>query len=108
MCFIEKGVLRNFKKFTGKHLWQGLFLNKVAGLCCKMAKHALKILQCEIELCIWYHIEHLPTTASVSNFYFFYLPEIIRKPVVVSSLSSLLVHRFKDHKKYIPRKSDFS
>ena len=30
--FCEKGVLRNFAKFTGKHLWQSLFLNKVAGL----------------------------------------------------------------------------
>ena len=29
--FCEKGVLRNFAKFTGKHLCQGLFLNKVAG-----------------------------------------------------------------------------
>ena len=28
----KKGVLRNFKKFTGKHLCQSLFLNKVAGL----------------------------------------------------------------------------
>ena len=29
--FCEKGVLRNFSKFTGKHLCQGLFFNKVAG-----------------------------------------------------------------------------
>ena len=28
----EKDVLRNFKKFIGKHLCQSLFLNKVAGL----------------------------------------------------------------------------
>ena len=27
-----KGVLRNFAKFTGKHLCQSLFFNKVAGL----------------------------------------------------------------------------
>ena len=27
----EKGVLRNFSKFTGKHLCQSLFFNKVAG-----------------------------------------------------------------------------
>ena len=31
-CFIIKGVLRNFAKFTGKHLCQSLFFNKVAGL----------------------------------------------------------------------------
>ena len=29
---IKKVVLRNFSKFTGKHLCQSLFLNKVAGL----------------------------------------------------------------------------
>ena len=30
--FCDKGVLRNFVKFTGKHLCQSLFFNKVAGL----------------------------------------------------------------------------
>ena len=30
--FCRKGVLRNFAKFTGKHLRQNLFLNKIAGL----------------------------------------------------------------------------
>ena len=29
---VKKGVLRNFAKFTGKHLCRRLFLNKVAGL----------------------------------------------------------------------------
>ena len=28
----KKGALRNFSKFTGKHLCQSLFFNKVAGL----------------------------------------------------------------------------
>ena len=28
---VRKRVLRNFKKFTGKHLSQSLFFNKVAG-----------------------------------------------------------------------------
>ena len=31
----KKGVLRNFGKFTGKHLCQSLFFNKVAGLLLK-------------------------------------------------------------------------
>ena len=31
-CSIRKSALRNFTKFTGKHLCQRLFLNKVAGL----------------------------------------------------------------------------
>ena len=30
--FCEKGALRNFAKFTRKHLCQSLFFNKVAGL----------------------------------------------------------------------------
>ena len=31
-CSMKKCVLRNFTKFTGKHLCQSLFFNKVAGL----------------------------------------------------------------------------
>ena len=31
-CSVRKVVLRNFTKFTGKHLGQSLFFNKVAGL----------------------------------------------------------------------------
>ena len=30
--FCKKGVLRNFAKFTGKHLCQSQFFNKVTGL----------------------------------------------------------------------------
>ena len=37
-CSVEKGVLRNFTKFTGKHLCQSLFFNKVAGLACNFIK----------------------------------------------------------------------
>ena len=29
---MKKGVLKNFTKFTGKHLCQSLFFNKVVGL----------------------------------------------------------------------------
>ena len=31
--FCKKGILRNFTKFSGKHLCLSLFFNKVAGLC---------------------------------------------------------------------------
>ena len=31
-CSVKKSVLRNFTKFTGKHLCQSLFFNKFAGL----------------------------------------------------------------------------
>ena len=36
--FCKKGVLRNFTKFTGKHLCQSLFFNKVADLACNFIK----------------------------------------------------------------------
>lgn len=29
---MQKGVLRNLAKYTGKHMYQGLFFNKIAGL----------------------------------------------------------------------------
>ena len=32
-CSFKKGILRNFAKFTGKHLRQGPFFNKIAGFC---------------------------------------------------------------------------
>ena len=31
-CSIEKAVLENFAKVTGKHLYRSLFYNKVVGL----------------------------------------------------------------------------
>ena len=31
-CSVRKSVIRKFEKFTGKHLCQGLFFNKIAGL----------------------------------------------------------------------------
>ena len=30
-CSVKKDVLRNFAKFTGKHLYQSLFFDKIAG-----------------------------------------------------------------------------
>ena len=39
LCSGRKGVLRNFAKFTGKHLPQSLFFNKVAGLGTFLTEH---------------------------------------------------------------------
>ena len=36
--FCKKGVLRNLTKFTGKHLCQSLFFNRVAGAACNFIK----------------------------------------------------------------------
>ena len=43
--FCKKRVLRNFAKFTGKHLCQSLFFNKVAGL--KPATDSGLVFSCE-------------------------------------------------------------
>ena len=42
--FCEKDVLKNFAKFTEKHLCWRLFFNKVAGLCFKFAFFLTKLL----------------------------------------------------------------
>ena len=48
-CFVKRGVLRNFTKFTGKHLCQSLFFNKVAGQACNFIKKETlaQVLSCE-------------------------------------------------------------
>ena len=37
-CSLKKSVLKNFAKFTGKHLRLSLFFNKVAGAACNFIK----------------------------------------------------------------------
>ena len=46
-CSIKKCVLRNVTKFTGKHLYQSHFLNKVAGLRPKEKKSLAQVFFCE-------------------------------------------------------------
>ena len=46
--FCEKGVLRNFAKFTGKHLCQSLFLKKLQALRALFKKETLaQVFSCE-------------------------------------------------------------
>ena len=40
--FCRKGILRNFAKFTGKHLYQNLFVNKVVGCATLLKKRLLQ------------------------------------------------------------------
>ena len=52
--FCEKGVLRNFAKFTGKHLRQSLFFNKVACAASNFIKKETltQVFRCEFcEIC---------------------------------------------------------
>ena len=47
-CSVRKGVLRNFAKFTGKHLYLSLFFKKVAGACNFVKKETLvQVFSCE-------------------------------------------------------------
>ena len=43
-CFLRKGVLRDFAKFTGKDLFQSLVFNKVAGV---FRWHLAQMFSCE-------------------------------------------------------------
>ena len=64
-CSMKKGVLRNFRKFAGKHLCQSLFFNKVSGL--RPEETMAQVLP--YEFCVisknTFLTEHLWTTASV-------------------------------------------
>ena len=46
-CSITKGVLRNFAKFTGKHLCRSLFFNKVTALDFIKKETLVQVLSCE-------------------------------------------------------------
>ena len=55
MC-CKKGVLRNFIKFTGKHLCQSLFFNKLAGLRPQACKFIKKETLAQVFSCEFYEI----------------------------------------------------
>ena len=61
--FCEKGVLRNFARFTGKHLCQSLFFNKDEGSTCNLLKKEALTLVFFREFCKisknTFSIEHL-------------------------------------------------
>ena len=47
-CSVKKGVLRNFAKFTGKHLCQRFFFNKAAGQSCNCFRISKKFFKDEV------------------------------------------------------------
>ena len=53
-CSVRKGVLRNFVKFTGKHLCQSLFFDKVRGL--RQACNFIKKRLAQMFSCKFYEI----------------------------------------------------
>ena len=78
--FCKKGVLRNFAKFTGKHLYQRVFFNKKLLKTCNFIKkdsvaQVFSCNCCEISKNTFF-LEHLRTTASESlklNGHWFFL-----------------------------------
>ena len=60
--FFRKGVLKNFTKFTGKHLYQSFFVNKVADL---RPAHMFSCEFCEISKNTFFH--RTPPVAASSN-----------------------------------------
>ena len=89
--FCKKGVLRNFAKFAGKHLYQRLFSNKVASLACKFVKKEplAQVFSCQF------------CEISQNNF-FYRTPHVAASKIIVfkkirASLTNLtfLVSRFK-------------
>ena len=57
-CCVKKDVLRNFTKFTGKHLYQSLFFNRPATLLKKKLWHRCFPEFCETSKSIFF-TEHL-------------------------------------------------
>ena len=70
--FCKKGVLRNFSKFTGKHLCLSLFFNKLAGLRLKKRLwHTCFPVNFEKFLRTSFFTEHLLwLLLQINNFYF--------------------------------------
>ena len=71
--FFEKRCLKNFAKFTGKHLCQSLFFNKVAETCNVIKKEALaqvfSCIFCEISKNTFFY-RTSPVAASIKRMAF--------------------------------------
>ena len=65
-CFVRKGALRNFAKFTRKHLCQRLFFNKVTGLTLQLFLKRNSSERCKIYKNT-YFTEHLSATSSETS-----------------------------------------
>ena len=82
-CSVRKGALRNFAKFTGKHLCQSLFFNEVAGLRLQISVNFVKFLR-------------IPPSQNTSGWLIQSFAAIVngyKTLTVVSKLSTLVVCR---------------
>ena len=80
-CSLKKGALKNFKKFTGKHLCQSLFLFKCRPEACNFIKKETLVQVFSFEFC------------EISKNTFFYIT-----PLVATSEAKEILYRniFKD------------
>ena len=80
---LKKGVIRNFAKFTGKHMCQRFFFNKVAGQACNFIKKETLVQVLSCEFCEifknTFFTEQLRTTASPNGHIFVDSPSIRRR-----------------------------
>ena len=60
---VKKDVLRNFKKFTGKHLYQSLFFNKVPGWPVNLLKKRLRHLYFPVNFVKFLRTPYLQNTS---------------------------------------------
>ena len=70
-CSLRKCILRNFGKFTGKHLCQSFYFNKVAGLTCNFIKieTLAQVFSCEFSKIFKnnFFTEYFWATASITH-----------------------------------------
>ena len=89
-CSIKKNLFRNFTKFIGKHLCQGLFFNKVAGLNFIKKETLAQVFSCEFRKIFknTFFTEHLWTTASNTHGVYGLLPlfELLQTSQLASDL----------------------
>ena len=92
--FCEKGVLRNFAKFTGKHLCQSLFLINLQARACNFIKKETLAQVFSGEVCKIYKniffTEHLWTTASEIESLTFTTgySQLINQPTHITNIST--------------------
>ena len=103
--FCIKGVLRNFAKFTGKHLCQSLFFSKVAGLrptkACNFIKKETLAQVFSCEFCETskniFFTEHLWATASVFSLVLFIFSQLIHSQSHFMCIQSDLIYIQSTH-----------
>ena len=92
--FCKKSVLKHFAKFTGKHLFQSLFFNEIAGL--RLATLLKKRL--------WHRCFPVDFTKFILTTFYTEPPvaasEPITKPIALKVLNSQLESEYQPPKKY--------